>query len=167
MYRVIIVVYQLLIFLYYTLDFFKKYFFTHELNLANRYGEGSYVVITGPSSGQGKVFAQEFAKRGFNLILIGSERTKNVEEDLRMKHKDIKIITIVKNFCNACEKDFFKEIEDSIVSVNGDISFLVNNISSSIKSQYLLPLSINLWRNFSIFSFILPFCILYINGTSV
>ena len=49
---VIVVVYQLLIFLYYSLDFFRKYFLVHELNLAKRYGEGSYVVITGPSSGQ-------------------------------------------------------------------------------------------------------------------
>ena len=125
---VLIVVYQLLIFLYYSLDFFKRHFLVHELNLAKRYGEGSYVVITGPSSGQGKVFAQEFAKRGFNLILIGSERTKKVHSELEAKHKGIKIITIVKNFCHACEKDFFKEIEEAILSVNGNISFLVNNV---------------------------------------
>ena len=79
---IILVIFQLLLFLYYTLDFFKRYFFTHELNLSKRYGNESYVVITGPSSGQGKVFAQEFAKRGFNLILIGSERTKKVETEL-------------------------------------------------------------------------------------
>ena len=125
---IILVIFQLLLFLYYTLDFFKRYFFTHELNLSKRYGNQSYVVITGPSSGQGKVFAQEFAKRGFNLILIGSERTKKVETELLEKHKGIKIITIVKNFCNACEDDFFKEIEDAINGVGGNISFLVNNV---------------------------------------
>ena len=39
----------------------------------------NHVVITGPSGGQGKVFTQ-FIKRGFNLILIGSERTKKETE---------------------------------------------------------------------------------------
>ena len=97
------------------------------LILPKRYGEGSYVVITGPS-GQGKVFAQEFASRGFNLILIGSERTKKVHKELEEKHKEIKIITIVKNFCHAHQPDFFKEIEEAILSVKGDISFLVNNV---------------------------------------
>ena len=125
---VIIAVYQLLIFLYYSLKFFKKYFFTSELNLPKRYGEGSYVVITGPSSGQGRVFAHEFAKRGFNLILVGSERTKKVETEILEKNKNIKVITIVKNFCKAHEQDFFTEIEKAINDVNGDISFLVNNV---------------------------------------
>ena len=78
---VIIALYQFLIFFYYSLSFFNKHFLINELNLAKRYGKGSYVIITGPSSGQGKVFAYEFAKRGFNLILIGSERTKKVESE--------------------------------------------------------------------------------------
>ena len=121
---IILVIFQLLLFLYYTLDFLKRYFFTHELNLSKRYGNKSYVVITGPSSGQGKVFAQEFAKRGFNLILIGSERTKKVETELLEKHKGIKIVTIVKNFCNACEDDFFKEIEAKLhTAVSSELEY--------------------------------------------
>ena len=125
---VIIALYQLLIFFYYSLSFFNKHFFVNELNLSKRYGEGSYVIITGPSSGQGKVFAYEFAKRGFNLILIGSERTKKVENDLIVKYPNIKIVTIVKNFCNACDKDFFTDIEKAISNTGGNISFLVNNV---------------------------------------
>ncbi len=123
-----IAIFQILLFGFYSLRFFNKHFLVKELDIKNRYGAGSYVLITGPSSGQGKVFAYEFAKRGFNLILVGSERTKAVEESLKDKYKNIKIITIVKNFCNACDKDFFVDIEKAIISVGGNISFLVNNV---------------------------------------
>lgn len=123
-----LVLYQLLIFIYSTLIFLKKYFLTCEINIPYRYGKGSYVIITGPSSGQGKVFAYEFAKRGFNLILIGSNRTKLVEDELIKKYPNIKIITIIKNFCDAHKENFFKDIEQEIINVNGNISLLVNNV---------------------------------------
>jgi len=125
---VIIAFYQIAIFIYYLLKALYKHFLVREQNLSKRYGTGSYVIITGPSSGQGKHFAYEFAKRGFNLILIGSERTKSVTADLQNKYKNIQIITIVKNFCNATEPDFFEEIVEAINSVNGNISILVNNV---------------------------------------
>ena len=125
---IILAFYQFAIFLYYSFKAIYKHFFVRELNLAKRYGKGSYVIITGPSSGQGKHFAYEFAKRGFNLILIGSERTKAVTNDLQNKYKSIKIITIIKNFCNAAENDFFLENEEAIDSVNVNISILVNNV---------------------------------------
>ena len=85
---VIIAFYQIAIFIYYLLKAIYKHFLVRELNLSKRYGNGSYVIITGPSSGQGKHFAYEFAKRGFNLILIGSERTKKVTADLQNKYNN-------------------------------------------------------------------------------
>jgi short-subunit dehydrogenase len=125
---VLIAIYQLAIFTYYFFKAFYKHFLVQELDLSKRYGKGSYVIITGPSSGQGKHFAYEFAKRGFNLILIGSERTNIVSKDLQNKYKNIKIITIVKNFCDATERDFFDEIKEAINRVGGNISILVNNV---------------------------------------
>ena len=38
----------------YIVTFFNKHFFTSELNLLERYGINSWVLITGCSSGQGK-----------------------------------------------------------------------------------------------------------------
>jgi hypothetical protein len=49
-----------------------KYYIIKELNLQNRYGSNTYCVITGPSSGQGRLLAEKLASRGFNLLLIGS-----------------------------------------------------------------------------------------------
>ena len=67
----IIVVYQLILFLFYTLRFLHRHFMMRKINLLGRYGTNSYAMITGASSGQGYHFAKEFAKEGFNLFLIG------------------------------------------------------------------------------------------------
>jgi len=41
-----------------------------EKNLAQRYGENSYVLISDATCQAGVHFSLEFAKRGFNLILV-------------------------------------------------------------------------------------------------
>ena len=50
----------------------QKYVFTNEINFEERYGKNTWVLITGCSSGQGQRFAYEFAKRNFNIIILGS-----------------------------------------------------------------------------------------------
>ena len=57
-----------------------------ELNLIDRYGKDSFVIITGASRGQGKCLACEFAERKFNLILIGSIRTNETAKYIRNKY---------------------------------------------------------------------------------
>lgn len=39
-------------------------------NLKQRYGENSWVMVTGASDGIGKGFCEEFAKLGFNIVLV-------------------------------------------------------------------------------------------------
>ena len=98
-----------------------------EVNYAERYGLGSYVVITGASSGQGKIFAKEFALRGFNLILIGSKRTHNTKEEIKVLHPSIDVIVLVENFNDAFEDGFFLMTLKMPLNKK-DISMLVNNI---------------------------------------
>ena len=78
----IIVVYQALLLLLATNRFVHKHFICKGVNLTKRYGKDSYVLITGASSGQGKYFAKEFARNGFNLILVGSERTEGTIKEI-------------------------------------------------------------------------------------
>ena len=125
----ILIIYQILIFLYYTIRFLNRHFIMSELNLLERYGKNSYVMITGPSSGQGYHFTKEFAKRGFNLFLIGSKRTTNVIKELNSLYPTIKIIFIEKDFRKAFEPTFFNIIIDKIESINGNISILINNVA--------------------------------------
>ena len=117
---------EMLILIYKLLNFIKKYFLYEELNLIERYGKGSWGIITGPSSGQGKQFSLEFAKRGFNLILIGSERTYKTEKLIKQLYPNVKTIVLV----NAMDDDFFDDIEE--VVKNNDVSLLVNNVAHRI-----------------------------------
>ena len=100
----------------------NKYFLLKEFNLLDRYGKNSYVAITGASSGQGKEFALQFGKRGFNLLLIGSVKIEKVR-----LYPQCLIKTIEVDFCDAYKPDFFDSIETEFKNL--DISILVNNVA--------------------------------------
>ena len=40
------------------------------MDIVNRYGKGSFALITGGANGIGKAFAIDLAKKGFNLIIL-------------------------------------------------------------------------------------------------
>lgn len=103
-----------------------KYFIVKERNLPQRYGPDSWVVITGASSGQGREFAHAFAKRGFNLCLIGSERTSRVIGEIKNEYPGVKTKSIVVDFGRAFEDNFFEPIERELSQL--DVSILVNNV---------------------------------------
>ncbi len=42
----------------------------------HRYGKDSWAVVTGCTEGIGKALALELARRGFNLVLIGRNKSK-------------------------------------------------------------------------------------------
>jgi len=91
---------------------FHKYFLLKDKNLLERYGSGSWVVITGASSGQGYDIALSFAERGFNLLLIGSKRTDNTIAVINEKYPSVKTKVIYKDFRDAYKDDFFQEIQE-------------------------------------------------------
>jgi len=105
----------------------KKYLLTQEINISERYGKNTWVLITGCSSGQGERFAYEFAKRNFNIILLGSKKIENIEKNIKKKYK-VKTISYVTDFCKAYKKNYFKPIENILDNLDGELSFLVNNI---------------------------------------
>jgi len=45
-------------------------FIRKELNLLKRYGQNSWVVITGGANGIGLAYAKGFASRGFNIFIL-------------------------------------------------------------------------------------------------
>ena len=110
-----------------------KYFFLSELDLLERYGgAGSWVVITGASSGQGADLAQAFAHRGFNLLLIGSKRTDEIQTLLHAEYPDIKIRVLHKDFRQAFQDDFFTDIEQAFVELGADLAVLINNVGHRV-----------------------------------
>lgn len=53
--------------------------------MANRYGKGSYAVISACTDGIGKGFAMELASHGFNLVMLvrNGEKARAVEAEIR------------------------------------------------------------------------------------
>lgn len=126
---VFIAIYQILIFLFCSARFLYQHFIVKEANLINKYGKDSYVLITGGSSGQGKHFAINFAKRGFNIFLIGSERSKKTISEINKKYPNVKTQLIIKDFRQSFKKGFFDDIKEKIDKLDGNISILVNNVA--------------------------------------
>ena len=105
----------------------KSYkFFLSPKNLIKIYGENSWIIITGASSGQGKCFAIQLAQKGFNVLLIGSQGCYDVQKIINDEFPNIQVEVIIKDFSLAYENDFFDSIESSIK--NKDICGLVSNI---------------------------------------
>jgi short-subunit dehydrogenase len=127
-----LLIFQVLLLLVAGIKGFHKYFLLSEMNLLERYGAGSWVVITGASSGQGYELALAFAERGFNLLLIGSKRTANTITELAKLYPDIQTKVIYKDFRQAFQDDFFQEIEAAFQVLGEDLAILINNVGHRI-----------------------------------
>jgi 17beta-estradiol 17-dehydrogenase / very-long-chain 3-oxoacyl-CoA reductase len=105
-----------------------KYFFIKEIDLLERYGKNSWVIITGASSGQGYEFAIQFAKRDFNILMIGSKRCIETQTFINKHYPNVKTKIIIKDFRKAFEDDFFNDIETEITTIGLNNSLLINNV---------------------------------------
>ena len=63
---------------------FQEIFLLKELNLIERYGKGTWALITGSTDGIGFGFARNLAKRGFNIVLCARN-----PEKLKKRKKEI------------------------------------------------------------------------------
>ena len=111
----------------------QKYFLLKELDVLARYGgPGSWVVITGASSGQGYDLALAFAKRGFNLLLLGSKRTDETAAVIQKEYPTVKTKVIHKDFRQAFQDDFFVDIQAAFDEIGTDLAVLVNNVGHRV-----------------------------------
>jgi short-subunit dehydrogenase len=127
-----LIVFQLLLLMTAAAKGVYKYFLLSETNLIERYGKGSWVVITGASSGQGYEMALAFAQRGFNLLMIGSTRTDETAAQIKLEYPDIQTKVIHKDFRQAFQDDFFKDIEETFAELDADLAILVNNVGHRV-----------------------------------
>ena len=117
--------------------------FKRQPNLQKRYN-GGYAVITGASSGIGKYISYELAKRGFNLVLIGSIRNGVTKRWLSTRFPSIDIVVLEVDFSQSYQPHFFNRI--SSVLDRYDMSILVNNVASRsgwTQFEYMPEESIN------------------------
>lgn len=101
-------------------------------DLQAKYGKNSWALITGSSDGIGKAFAEQLAKRGFNIILLARNKQKleKVASELKVLNKNIQTKIITVDLAKSCESGFFDPIYEEIKDI--DISILVNNAGFDI-----------------------------------
>lgn len=83
-------------------------------DLSKRYGENSWAVVTGGSTGIGAEFANQLAERGFNLILVAlfMKDLKDVEAQIKLKHPNCKILLFEVDFGKTNHFGPIKQIVD-------------------------------------------------------
>lgn len=97
----------------------------------------SWVLVTGATDGIGREYCRQFAKLGFNIILVSRSKEKlaAVEIELKLINPYIKTGIIEFDFIkNTSIIEYQQSFEN--LQVNYDISILVNNIGISNKNTF-------------------------------
>ena len=102
----------------------------------DKYGKGSWALITGGTDGIGLGFAQVLARSGFNLVLISRSQDKLDRVANELKAYSIDVMTIAKDFSTCPENptEFFNSIDDSTSKL--DISIVVNNVGTGTPGYF-------------------------------
>lgn len=94
-----------------------------------RYGKGSWAVVTGSTDGIGKAFAMHLAKQGFNIVLVArnDEKMKAVAKEIQDTHgSSIQVKSVKHDFQAQFQQKDYEATFDQIKDL--DISVLVNNV---------------------------------------
>ncbi|CAD8083438.1 unnamed protein product [Paramecium primaurelia] len=98
-----------------------------------KYGIGSWILITGASDGIGKQLAIQFSQKGFKIILVARNRQK-LEAVAKQLTTESHII--VSDFSQSTDKNIFDQIMDKVGE--RDVSVLVNNVGVDVLNKFHL-----------------------------
>jgi short-subunit dehydrogenase len=107
--------------------FLNKYFIRRGKDLAERYGKGTWVLVTGATGGIGEEFCIQLGKLGFNIVLVSRSKAKLEESENRVKKAfpNIKTKTVAADFSEPVTPKFYQDIKEQVKGL--DISIIVNN----------------------------------------
>ena len=134
--------------------------------------KGKVIIITGASGGIGKACAEEFAKRGANLVLAARQYVTlcEITENLEAKYK-IRAVAVQADV--SIEKDCELVIKQALISFD-KIDILINNAGLSMRALFAdvdlsvlkTLMDVNFWGTVYCTKYALPE-ILKTNGTVV
>ena len=81
------------------------------------------IVITGASSGIGEAAAEEFAKRGANLVLVARNKEKLEQVEKNLEKYSVKTLVHV---CDVSDKEQVKQMSEKVINTFSRIDVLVN-----------------------------------------
>jgi 17beta-estradiol 17-dehydrogenase / very-long-chain 3-oxoacyl-CoA reductase len=101
--------------------------------LAERFGSGSWALITGASDGLGKAFAQDLARYGFNLILVSRTQSKLDRLKDEMQTLGVQVRTVAADLSNTAPQTY-----ESLAAVaqDVDLSVLINCVGVTVHRRY-------------------------------
>ena len=128
---------RLIIFAYSALSFWHRHFIRKQLNLAERYGKGSWIFVTGAANGIGLEFCLQLSKLGFNIIMsdvdeIGLNKAKEL---ILETCSSTEVETIVTDLSKLSTVESVSRIIDKVS--DKDISILVNNAAIGDRNLFL------------------------------
>ena len=82
------------------------------------------IVITGASSGIGEASAEEFAKRGANIVLVARRKDKLEKVEKSLTKYPVKILSVI---CDVSEKEQVKQMVEKVLETFPQVDVLVNN----------------------------------------
>ena len=74
--------------------------------------ENKVVVITGASSGIGEAAAEQFAKKGANLVLVARRKEKLEQVEKNLSKYSVKILICV---CDVSDKEQVKQMSEKVI----------------------------------------------------
>ena len=95
--------------------------------MTERYGKGSWAVITGATGGLGEEFCKQLAEKEFNIVLMSrnKERLQETEKRIKLCYPNIKTRIVQADFSESITPEFYQFISNQLKDL--DISILVNN----------------------------------------
>ena len=112
---------------YEILAFLNHFLLTKGYDLVDRYGEGSWALVTGSSDGIGAAYAKLLAQKGFNVCLVSRTKSKleKVESDINKQSPNVKTRIVVADFSGDASLGFYRNILDQVQDL--DISIVIAN----------------------------------------
>ncbi len=92
-------------------------------------------LVTGPTSGLGRVFAQRLAARGYDLVLVARDeaRLKGLADELGTSYGvDTEVLV-----ADLVDRDQLKRVEDRLGDDERPVDLLVNNAGFGLKRKFL------------------------------
>jgi 17beta-estradiol 17-dehydrogenase / very-long-chain 3-oxoacyl-CoA reductase len=101
------------------------------MNLINRYGSASWVLVTGATDGIGKALCEDLAMSGFNIILVSRtlSKLKKVADDIKNANPEISTQCIEYDFEKRNTLNDYLEVFSNLQE-KYDISILINNVGT-------------------------------------
>lgn len=110
-------------------------------NHSEKYGVGTWALVTGGSDGIGKAICEQLAKQGFNIIVVARniDKLKNFTEELKAEYQILaEYLSVDFNSIEQTYENYQNLFEHYFTS--REISILVNNVGT-VQPGYILKMT--------------------------